>query len=153
MFISVGGTMNSYCLLERARAAGCSNEEFAALASDRQTKQYNAGDVLFGDGDAVENILCIHNGRVALVKRCSGNPPVTLHVAGAGEMLGVAAALGSGRHSTGAVAIEPTTICLVKRTRFLDITGRYPALVWRVMQGMCSRLETLEHHIQCETGE
>ncbi|MBS1910492.1 MAG: cyclic nucleotide-binding domain-containing protein [Bacteroidetes bacterium] len=139
--------------MERARTAGCSNEEFATLAADRRTRRYNAGDDLFCDGDAVENVFCIHDGKVALVKRCPDDSLVPLHIAGSGDLLGVAAALSNGRHSTGAVAMEPTTVCMVSRNRFLDIAGRYPALVWRVMQGMCNRLETLERHIGYETGE
>jgi CRP-like cAMP-binding protein len=116
-----------------------SDEAHAELAAMVQTRQLDAGEILFRIGDPSDELIIIQAGRLALFAS-QGKAESASRVLGPGEVLGEMALIDGAPRSLSARAIEPTTLQVLSGEDFRDLLGRYPDVAFAVMAGLNDRI-------------
>lgn len=86
---------------------------------------YPQASVLFSEGQAARGLYMICRGSAKLTIGSGDGRTLVLHVAHAGEALGLASVMSGHDHKTTAEALEPTQIRFIKRDDFLRLSAEY----------------------------
>ncbi len=141
--------MQAECLLLQQIAGR--GREVAAVTDQMEARvdmEYGMGEFLFREGDRISHVHCMHSGRVAITRTIDGHRSTVLYISLPGDMLGVPAIVDSTHHTTGARALEPTSVCRLPREAFLTIIEHCPEIAYEAMRRVCLRLSTLELDIE-----
>jgi CRP/FNR family cyclic AMP-dependent transcriptional regulator len=84
------------------------------------------GKVLFDEGQPARDVYVLCEGRVKLSVSSENGRRLTLRIAGAGEVLGLSAALSGRRYEVSAEAIDNARVALVKRKDLLRLMRAHP---------------------------
>ncbi|HYZ25751.1 MAG TPA: cyclic nucleotide-binding domain-containing protein [Geminicoccaceae bacterium] len=106
-------------------------------------KRFQAGDVLFRQGDPSDHVVLITSGTVDVIREI-GADSIRLGTAKEGEFLGEMGALESRARSATAVATSDVEVELIGRQRFLERVSREPELAHRLLLRMSSRLRDVD---------
>lgn len=115
-----------------------SREAFQALGVRRS---YPAGARLFVGGQVASGIFIVHRGRVNLSESLGEGEPASARIAGAGEMLGVAAAVSGDRYQMEAQTIEPSEIGFIDREDLMYFLRAHGAAAFRLVQLLSHKLD------------
>ena len=99
-----GADPRRVALLSSLLFDGFSTQEQERLVAGMYVKECSRGDVLYMDGDVVEEVLRVGSGLVKITKLGASGDAVILRLASHGEVLGAIDLLASGKHATTAVA-------------------------------------------------
>lgn len=104
-------------------------------------------DIIFTEGDIPSGIYYIESGKIKLLKNESKNRQRIVHLASKNEILGLHAVVNNHPFTTTAVAIDKSRILFLGADEFLRIVSSNNSYKLLVMKSLCSRIETMEHHI------
>lgn len=108
---------------------------------DRFGREYQAGDVLFNEGESGAEMFVIQSGAVRITKAVSGEQKV-LATLGPGEFVGEMAILNSKPRAATATIVEPTR-CLVIEARMLEtMVSRNGEVAIRLIKKLAKRLDS-----------
>jgi CRP-like cAMP-binding protein len=97
-------------------------------AAMTETRTFNAGDVMFRQGDSASGeAYLVHEGTVE-VRRTEDGEDRILRTLGKGDLLGEVALFRSAPHSATAVAIEPVTLLVITEDRLENMVRTNPEL-------------------------
>lgn len=122
------------------------------LADVSLVRAYSKGATVFTEGDPSDFLFTIDSGRVKVAKMLPGGKEVILEILGAGDPLGAVAAYESRPYPASAVALEDSTLLLVKRGAFFTLLESSPSLVLGLLNGLSFRLVELTRRIAEVTG-
>lgn len=106
-------------------------------------REYQAGDVLFRQGEAGEVMFVIQSGAVRITRSLAGEERVVA-VVGAGEFLGELAILNGRPRSATATVLEPTR-CLVVHAKMLEqMVTRNAEIAVRLIRKLAQRLDAAD---------
>src|SRR5688572_25137934 len=88
---------------------------------------YPQASVLFSEGQSPRGLYMICHGSAKLTIGSGDGRTLVLHIAQAGEALGLASVISGRDHKTTAETLEPTQIRFINREDFLRLAGEYPA--------------------------
>ena len=123
---------------------GFSTQDQELLLAGMYVKECSRGDVLYMDGDDVEEVLRVGSGLVKITKLGISGADVILRLAADGEVLGAADLLASGKHTTTAVAAHSGLILVCRASAFKPMVESRPALLLRLLQTQAECLRELE---------
>lgn len=104
-------------------------------------REYQAGDVLFNEGESGEVMFVIQSGAVRITKEIGGEQKV-LAVLGPGEFVGEMAILNSKPRAATATVVEPTR-CLVIEARMLEsMVSRNSEIAIRLIKKLAKRVDS-----------
>src|SRR5215469_6830214 len=126
-----GGDLRRGALLSSLLFDGFSTEEQERLVAGMYVKECSRGDVLYMDGDVVEEVLRVGSGLVKITKLGASGDAVILMLA-------------SGRHTTTAVATRSGLILACRASAFKPMVESRPALLLRLLQTQAECLRDLE---------
>ena len=86
---------------------------------------YPQASVLFSEGQAPRGLYMICRGSAKLTIGSGDGRSLVLHIAHAGEVLGLASVISGRDHKTTAETLEPSQIRFIKRDDFLRLSGEY----------------------------
>lgn len=110
-------------------------------------KTYQAGEVLFSEGDVGREMFIVLKGAVH-INRGSGDSAVHLAEFKAGEFFGEMALVGSGlRTGTATVQADATELVAVNQARFVYLVSQQPAFALSVMRLMGRRVEAMNQRL------
>ena len=116
--------MSHSCLdcLQRSDRVFCDLEPDALAAFDgiKSTQACQKGTVLFREGQAARGVFLLCEGRVRLSICSESGQRMTVRVAGAGEVLGLSAAVAGGAYEVTAEALENVQVAAVRRKDLLQ---------------------------------
>ncbi|MDX2442968.1 MAG: Crp/Fnr family transcriptional regulator [Bacteroidales bacterium] len=95
-----------------------SKEELQNLNQDRYEVEYKAGDIIFKQGSAANNILSLTRGKVKLYLEGVNGNKLTFKIAKRWELLGGPGLFIDNRHHYTARALENVTVCFINLERF-----------------------------------
>lgn len=101
-------------------------------------KEYNAGDLIFAEGEAGENMYIVKEGAVDIKV---GDEIFV--VAGAGEILGEMALIDSSSRSATAIAKTSCKLIPVDQKRFALLVQKTPLFAIHVMKVLVERLRKM----------
>ena len=106
-----------------------SPEDQRRLARVSVAKTYEKGETIFSEGDAPDFLVTIASGRVKVVKMIPSGKEIILEIFGPGDPVGAVVAYEGRPYPASAVAIEPSSCILVRRTEFFALLEGHPSFV------------------------
>jgi len=99
-----------------------------------------AGNVIFRQGDPGDSMFIVERGRVRIVLACEGQES-EVAVLGAGDFFGELSLLSGAARTATAVALEDTTLLVVRRRVFAMMMQDDLTTVFRMLHAMGERLD------------
>ena len=100
---------------------GLSDGELAALAEKAGTVEWDAGQIVFQEGDYGDACYVIHTGLIKVTRRLVDGQPIALAQSGRGTVVGELALFASERRAGTLQAIERTTALRISREDLMAI--------------------------------
>ena len=97
------------------------NDEIDALARKVDTLSWDAGTVVFEEGDLGDACYVLYTGRAKVTRRLVDGQPIALAQLGHGDMVGELALFASERRAATLQAVEPTTAVSISRDDLMAI--------------------------------
>lgn len=113
------------------------------------TTSYPKGATLFLEGQAATGLFLVCQGQVKLYVSENEGKTITLQVAGAGEALGVSAAISGQPYALGAEALRPTEAKYVRREDLLCMMRQHPEMALHIAQHLSERYHSACHEMRC----
>ena len=98
-----------------------SDDEIDVLADKTDTVEWDAGTVVFEEGDVGDACYVIYNGRVKVTKRLVDGQPIALAHIEHGGMVGELALFANERRAATLQAVEQTTAIAISREDMMEI--------------------------------
>lgn len=114
----------------------------------RFLSHFPAGEVLFREGDAGEDMYIIQSGRVAIKKRTGANKDVTLAVLEKGDFFGEMAVLERMPRSATAEMDEAGDLIVISGDTFGDMIKSNPEIAFRMLRKYSIRLREMVKQIE-----
>jgi len=118
-----------------------SEQSLEQVASIGTLQSFQAGDLLFADGDECQGSYLILEGQVKVFKYAETGREQIMGMLGPGEYLAGVPAFDGRRYSANAVALEPLKVLFLPREPFLELLRRDPTLSFNL-------LTIFSHHLR-----
>jgi len=112
----------------------------AALASNATLVSYDAGDLIFRENAAAQDLLLILSGSVALEMNVSGRGKVRLISLGPGDWVGWSALMGGGQMTTSALALSITHAAKFSAIELQQMCDQNPDIGYPLMKCVAQSL-------------
>jgi CRP/FNR family transcriptional regulator, cyclic AMP receptor protein len=110
-------------------------------------RTYNAGDYIFREGDAGNEMFIIQSGKVKITKQVKEGVDKTLVVLGAGDFFGEMAVIDKDVRSANAIAMEPSRLIALDEEVFEMHMQTNPKIVKKILKNLTSRLREANQQI------
>jgi len=117
------------------------------LAQVSLARSYDRGDTIFSEGDFPDFLVTIASGRVKVVKMVPSGKEIILEIFGPGDPVGAVVAYEGRPYPASAIALEPCSCILVRRSEFFALLERHPSFVRGFLTGMALRIVELTRRI------
>jgi CRP-like cAMP-binding protein len=124
--------------------AELSEVELGAVAERVAREEYEAGAMVFGEGETCRELLIVEAGAVRLVKTAASGREQLISIERMGSTLAEAPVFDSGKHSMTAVAAEPTVLLRLAAEEFRRICLRRPEVAMKVIKVLGHRVRHLD---------
>jgi CRP/FNR family cyclic AMP-dependent transcriptional regulator len=114
--------------------------ELAMIAGRLKPHVFEAGEVVFSQGEQGDAMFIIRSGRVKIYSQGEGGQELTLNVYGEGDFFGEFSLIDGEPRSTSAAAMEPTEALVLQHRDLITILGEHPGIAISLMRGLVARL-------------
>ena len=108
---------------------------------------FHKNDVLFKENDQPAGLYCIESGSVKIFKDEPADQERILHLATAGEILGLHSVVNNHIYTNSATAISETRASFITAQDFMNLINSNNTYKLLVMKSLCSRIDSMEDHI------
>lgn len=138
--------MNAWdAVFRRVTAVSLSAEEWADVKERGATLAVAAGQAIFREGDPARYVYVIEKGHVKISRNSPLGREVTVAIRKAGEVVGIAEALGGMERCCYAEALEPCALWQMEGTKFIEMLHLRPGLAVKVATTLGQRLREAEN--------
>jgi len=131
-------------ILKRAQLfAGLSGEEMEALAARAVRKLYDAGELLFAEGEPCAGFYIVLSGRIRIFKTSASGREQVLAMEGPGSSVAELPVFDGGRYPASVAAMEPSEMIFISRRDFQAFCLEHPQVALKVLAVVGSRLRRL----------
>ena len=127
--------------------AGIDSAELAQLADVTREKQYPKGSVIVFEDDPGDALFVVREGRVKVVLVSEDGREVILGVLGVGEHFGELSLIDEGPRSAHVIAMEDSTLLVLRRDDFKRRVEVTPQLAWALLVELSRRLRRADGKI------
>ena len=127
--------------------AGIDPAELAQLADVTREKQYPKGSVIVFEDDPGDALFVVREGRVKVVLVSEDGREVILGVLGVGEHFGELSLIDEGPRSAHVIAMEDSTLLVLRRDDFKRRVEVTPQLAWALLVELSRRLRRADGKI------
>jgi CRP/FNR family transcriptional regulator, cyclic AMP receptor protein len=122
------------------REAGHEPERQGAMAIEKCIKEFDVGEVIFGEGSTGRDLYVVLDGKVDIAKINGPNKTVIVTL-GKGEFFGEMAVIdGSSRSATAISSAPQTRVMRINHARFVYLVSQQPAFALMIMDALSKRL-------------
>jgi CRP-like cAMP-binding protein len=114
---------------------------------DRYGRTYNAGDVIFREGDPGTEMFIIQSGKVKITKLIKGGDEKTLVILGPGDFFGEMAVIDKDNRSANAIAVESSRLISLDEDVFEMHMQTNPKIVKKILKNLSTRLREANQQI------
>jgi CRP-like cAMP-binding protein len=133
------------CWAELDFAAGFDASQIARLAEVATSVRWNAGQMIYREGDAGSPLYLVEEGLVAVELAVPGRGPVTIQTVSSGDIFGWSSLFYQRPKTNGARALVPTQAQALDTTRLRALCDGDPAFGYavtrRILQVVSERLK------------
>lgn len=133
--------------------AGVSPPARADVAASARTRQLSPGHILFREGDPAGTFFMVDEGSIKLTQVDAAGHQVLLRLAGPGDALGGAGALGGETYPVTAEAMGPASVMEWPAETFAVLLERHPRLALNMLRFVAERLHALQVQFRQVTTE
>ena len=123
--------------------AGLSGQEFADLEARIVTRQYDAAELIFSEGDACSGLCLIQSGHLRTYKSSANGREQVLAIDGPGATVAELPVFDGGPYPASAVAVSKLTLLFLSKQDFRALCVKYPEVALKVLRVVGSRLRRL----------
>lgn len=121
--------------------AGLDEHLLERLARTGRARSLRKGQLLFEQGDPADTVYVVCTGTLAMRLAALDGRELVMNEMRSGEVFGELGLLSGGRRSTGAVALEASTVVGLPGRAFLEALEAEPKLVRRLLEVTAARLQ------------
>lgn len=126
-------------------------DEHQSRATDplhaRFGRRFEAGDILFSEGDPATDAYLLEEGRVRLIKKIRGSERSIL-VCKPGDLFGESALLEGSERTSTAVALSPVLALVIDQATLQHLLEHNATIGARVVKQLVRRLRDAEHQLE-----
>jgi CRP/FNR family transcriptional regulator len=120
-----------------------SEHELSLLASHARLHSFEAGSIIFSEGDACHELLIVKEGRVKVFKTAANGRQQLFGMERAGSSLLEIAAFDDGSYPATAQTLTPAVLLAIDAKVFREICIGHPQLALKVMKVLAHRLRRM----------
>jgi len=139
-------------LLDTLRRVPLFNElseaELGSIAASVSISRYDAGQVVFSEGEKGGDLLIVKEGSVRIVKTAASGRHQLIAIERPGSSLGEVSAFDGGPYSTTAITIAPTLLLRMRGEHFRNLCTTHPAVAFKVIRVLGHRLRHLRRLVE-----
>lgn len=128
--------------------AGVAPEIIQTLSELSARHTYEAGAIIFGEGEPVAGLFLIEVGSVKVCRFSKEGREHTLRVFQPGETFNEVPVLDGGPNAATAIAFTDAVVWRIPRTDLQAVALRYPALAWILLESIARRTRYLVGLVQ-----
>ncbi len=138
--------LNCFTCQSRERTEWCSltEDELTLLDKAKGAKEYDAGELVFNQGDDCLGVHCIESGLIGLRSYDAEGHSVLVRLKGPGETMGYQFFLTGSEYSLNAEVILPSRICFIDRGLVRQFLTLNPLLGLRFLETEARELTTAD---------
>lgn len=122
--------------------AGVDNDELHRLAALGAEWSYDAGDLIFREGDSGHSLFIVLSGSVQIYRALEDDTRAELAELGAGSFFGEMSLLDGEPRSACVAATEPTRVFVLEREDVLALLGRAPRMLGNVLSVLSGKVRS-----------
>jgi CRP/FNR family transcriptional regulator len=119
-------------------------EELGQLESQRYTATYKAGEAIFREGTKPLGLLCIHSGKIKILRTGPAGIDQIISLHKEGDMIGIRAMIKEHNYSVSAFAIEETQVCIITQEVFKPVLEKNAHLCLKILTQFITQLDASE---------
>ncbi len=120
-----------------------SEPEFAFLTQHLIRRSFNAGQLIFGEGDACTGLYVVQSGNVRIFKSSAGGREQVLAIEGPGSSIAELPVFDGGNYPASAQAINDCSLFFFSRQDFQTLCLQHPQVALKVLRVVGARLRRL----------
>jgi len=144
--------MVSRALIDTLRRVPLFNElsesELSSIASTVSVERYEAGQIVFSEGDKGGDLLVVKEGDVRIVKSAVSGRQQLIAIERSGSSLGEVSVFDGGSYSTTAIAISPTVLLRLQGGHFRKLCLTHPDVALKVIRVLGHRLRHVRRLVE-----
>ncbi len=126
----------------------CVKEWLPAIAAHKKTIHVKKGTVIFKEGDTVEGIYFMYNGKVKVHKKWGADKELILRIAGKGSLFGHRGLGKTNVYPISATALEPVTYCFIDLDFFMATLKVNQDFAYQLMMFFATELQESERNMR-----
>ncbi len=123
--------------------SGLSEQELAFLTPRLVQKTFNAGELIFAEGDACAGLYIVQTGNVRIFKSSAGGREQVLTIDGPGSSIAELPVFDGGGYPASAQAVTDCRLFFFSRQDFQALCLQYPQVALKMLKVIGSRLRRL----------
>jgi len=123
--------------------SGLIASEMEALATRSSIRSYNAGEILFSEGEPCSGLYVVGKGRVRIFKTSPGGRGQILAIEGPGGSVAELPVFDGGSYPASVAVVEPSELVFISRKDFQSLCLEHPEIALKVLQVVGARLRRL----------
>ncbi|WP_031496700.1 Crp/Fnr family transcriptional regulator [Bryobacter aggregatus] len=125
-----------------------SHAELASIAVGVSSLRFEAGAVIFSEGEKGGDLFIVQSGSVRIVKLSPGGRHQLIAIERPGNSLEESSVFDGGRYSVTALAIEDCTLLRLDGPSFFRFCLQHPDVAIKVIRVLAQRLKTLKRLVE-----
>ncbi|HVB59348.1 MAG TPA: Crp/Fnr family transcriptional regulator [Candidatus Acidoferrales bacterium] len=118
-------------------------DELTYIAERAAVRRFDAGQVIFSEGDACPGLWVIEKGRVRISKSSPGGREQVLAVEGPGSSVAELPVFDGGNYPASAASVDEATLLFVSKGDFQSLCLKHPQVALKVLRIVGRRLRGL----------
>ena len=117
-----------------------SNEELKRINEDRYCVNYKLGEVICRTGTKPMGLICLNKGKVKIIRKGINGTDQIIGLKKAVDFIGFRALMGGNSCLASYVALEDSTICVIKKKKFYKVIEGNSKLALKIMKSLAMDL-------------
>ena len=117
-----------------------SNEELKRINEDRYCVDYKLGEVICRTGAKPMGLVCLHKGKVKIIRKGVNGTDQIVGLKKAVDFIGFRALMGGNSCLASYVALEDSTVCVIKKKKFYKVIEGNSKLALKIMKSLAMDL-------------
>lgn len=130
-------------LLKAQLFAGSASQELEFIAKRAVPRHFDAGEMIFSEGEACQGLFVIRSGSVRIFKTSPSGREQTLAIEGAGNSIAELPVFDGESYPASAMATTSSEVIFIARRDFQSLCLEHPQFALRVVRQVGSRLRRL----------